>query len=132
MLSDERLVKVWYWAITTLSTVGYGDLYPLTYQERSMGCLVVVIGVCIFGFIMGEFIEILMNYKGLWKEGNHKDLSKWINLLQRFNNSIPLNKTLIADIEEFMTYYWENNRLSSVNDPEEERMLAELPCDVQS
>ena len=76
---------------------------------------------------MGEFIEILMNYKGLWKEGSHIDLSKWINLLQRFNNSVPLNKDLIGNIEEFMEYYWENNRLSSVNDPEEERMLNELP-----
>ena len=127
MPPEDRLVKVWYWAITTLSTVGFGDIFPITYQERSVGCLVLIIGVCVFGFIMGEFIEILMNYKGLWKEGSHIDLSKWINLLQRFNNSVPLKKELIGNIEEFMEYYWENNRLSSVNDPEEERMLNELP-----
>ena len=58
-----------YWTVTTLTTVGYGDIFPLTERERLAGCFVLVIGVCIFGFIMGEFIEILMNYKGLWKEG---------------------------------------------------------------
>ena len=30
----EKLIKIWYYGITTLSTVGYGDLYPKTPEER--------------------------------------------------------------------------------------------------
>jgi len=63
---------------------------------------------------MGQFIEILMNYKSLWKVGEAKDLSKWIALLSRFNHGNPLNKELITKIEDFFDYYWTYNRLSAV------------------
>jgi len=31
--STEKLVKIWYYGITTLSTIGYGDMYPVSPQE---------------------------------------------------------------------------------------------------
>tara|TARA_B110000305_G_C19152659_1_gene498811 strand:+ start:442 stop:651 length:210 start_codon:yes stop_codon:yes gene_type:complete len=64
---------------------------------------------------MGQFIEILMNYKSLWKQGDHKNLSAWIALLSRFNNGNPLNKDLITRIEDFFDFYWVNNRLSALS-----------------
>ena len=77
----DFLVKEWYFAITTLSTIGYGDFHPVSTEERMMASLILMFGVAVFSFIMGQFIEILMNYNQLWMVGNHKDLSKWIALL---------------------------------------------------
>lgn len=74
-----------------------------------------MIGVAIFSLVMAQFIEILMNYKSLWKVGEAKDLSKWIALLSRFNNGNPLNKELISKIEDFFDYYWSYNRLSAIS-----------------
>jgi hypothetical protein len=99
-------VKEIYFAITTLSTIGYGDFHPVSQMERGIAAFILLWGVTIFSFIMGQFIEILMNYKSLWKVGHHKDLSKWIALLSRFNNGNPLNKELITKIEDFFDYYW--------------------------
>lgn len=59
----DRLIKVWYFALTTLSTIGFGDMSPVSIQERSIGAFILLIGVAVFSFIMGEFIEILMKYK---------------------------------------------------------------------
>ena len=59
----DRLVKVWYFALTTLSTIGFGDMSPVSVQERGIGAFILLIGVAVFSFIMGEFIEILMSYK---------------------------------------------------------------------
>jgi len=72
-----------------------------------------------------------MNYKSLWKVGHHKDLSKWIALLSRFNNGNPLNKELITKIEDFFDYYWENNRLSAIRTEADMRFMDELPGYVQ-
>ena len=91
-----KLIKVWYFAITTLSTIGFGDFTPVSSSERIIASLILMFGVTVFSFIMGQFIEILMNYKSLWKVGEHKDLSKWIALLSRFNHGNPLDKELIT------------------------------------
>jgi len=47
-----------------------------------------------------------MNYQKLWQVGQHKDLSKWVNLLSRFNNGKKINKEIITNIENFFDYYW--------------------------
>ena len=59
----DRLIKIWYFALTTLSTIGFGDMSPVSVQERFIGAFILLIGVAVFSFIMGEFIEILMRYK---------------------------------------------------------------------
>lgn len=70
-------------------------------------------GVSIFSFIIGQFIDIMANYRMLWDGGSHKDLTKWISLLSRFNNGNPIQKDMITQIEDFFEYYWENNRLGA-------------------
>ena len=127
----DYLIKEIYFAITTLSTIGYGDFHPVSQMERSIAAFILLWGVTIFSFIMGQFIEILMNYKSLWKVGKHKDLSKWIALLSRFNNGNPLNKELITKIEDFFDYYWQNNRMSAIENEMDQRFMDELPFYVQ-
>ena len=41
----------WWWATTTISTVGYGDLYPISTQGRMVGTLVMIMGVALLGAI---------------------------------------------------------------------------------
>ena len=79
---------------------------------------------------MGQFIEILMNYKSVLAVGEHKDLSKWVSLLARFNNSTPLDKELISKIEDYFNYYWSNNRLRVINSESGQRFMSELPFTV--
>jgi hypothetical protein len=55
-------VIVVYYAFTTLSTVGFGDFNPKSEIERIVASVILLFGVSIFSFIMGNFIEILMNY----------------------------------------------------------------------
>lgn len=64
--SGPKLVKVWYFAITTLSTIGYGDFHPVSISERWIASFILMFGVSMFSFIMGQFIEIMINYKSLW------------------------------------------------------------------
>lgn len=51
-----------YFSLTTLSTVGYGDLYPKSNEEMIMGIFILLGGVAFFSYIMGSFIEIISTF----------------------------------------------------------------------
>jgi len=50
---------VW-WTITTISTVGYGDRYPVTNGGRVVGSMIIVIGVGIFGTFTGYLANFFL------------------------------------------------------------------------
>jgi voltage-gated potassium channel len=41
----------WWWAITTMATVGYGDTYPVSPQGRIVGMSLIIMGVALLGTI---------------------------------------------------------------------------------
>lgn len=50
---------LWY-TIVTISTVGYGDQYPVTNTGRLIGALVIVVGVGIFGTFTGYLANLFL------------------------------------------------------------------------
>ena len=60
--NQRRLIISCYYALTTLSTVGYGDYFPISNKERLVAIFVMLMGVAFFSYIMGNFIEIISNY----------------------------------------------------------------------
>jgi len=46
--SDEQFTSLWdgvWWAVTTATTVGYGDIYPVTVQGRIIGIALMFVGI---------------------------------------------------------------------------------------
>lgn len=127
-MSDfDVLVIVWYYSLTTLSTIGYGDFSPVSTTEKLIVAIILMFAVAIFSIIMGNFLEILMARNNLESSGNHKDLSKWIALLTKFNDQKPLSRELIVKIEDFFDFYWDNNPLMASKADEDLRFINELP-----
>lgn len=55
-------IIVTYYAFTSLSTVGFGDYHPTCSEERIVGAFMLLMGVAIFSYIMGNFIDILNQF----------------------------------------------------------------------
>ena len=102
----NNLVKFWYFAITTLSTIGYGDYCPKSVNEKWVNGFILLVGVAIYSLIMNYLIQIIDDYKKIEEVGKHKDLSNWIIMLQKFNGGNPLSKDVITKIEDFFEFYW--------------------------
>ena len=60
--NKRKLIVSWYYTLTTLSTVGYEDYYPISNMERCLAWIIMLLGVAFFSYIMGNFIEIVTNY----------------------------------------------------------------------
>jgi voltage-gated potassium channel len=53
-------VTALYWTVTTLATVGYGDVKGFTWQEYCFNMFVEFIGIAFFSFVMGSINSIFM------------------------------------------------------------------------
>jgi voltage-gated potassium channel len=42
-----------WWCVVTLTTVGYGDMYPVTPWGKAIGTISVLIGICIVALLTG-------------------------------------------------------------------------------
>ena len=64
------MITVVYFAFTTLATVGYGDLHPIGDPELLVGSFTILFGVAMFSFMMGNFIEMLVEFKEITSEND--------------------------------------------------------------
>lgn len=58
-----------YWTMTTITTVGYGDLAPQSPEGRMFAMILMVFGVLVHSMIVGKFLEFFSSFKRLKNEG---------------------------------------------------------------
>ena len=49
-----------WWAIVTVTTVGYGDVVPVTHVGRTFAYVLMIGGIALFGAVTANFASILM------------------------------------------------------------------------
>jgi hypothetical protein len=78
----NSVISVTYYTLTTLATVGYGDLHPKSDLERMVASAIMLIGVVVFSFIMSNFTEIVLTWKAAYLEnGDPGSLVQWFKVL---------------------------------------------------
>ena len=64
-----------WWGVTTLTTVGYGDVYPITPAGKVLGAIIAILGIGVFalptGILGAGFIEELQRRKQIRRRCPH-------------------------------------------------------------
>ncbi len=65
----KSISDAFWFAIVTLTTVGYGDLYPVTPVGKILGLLLILGSIGVLGFIIGEITNKINQYMEKKKNG---------------------------------------------------------------
>ena len=80
------IIKAMYFALTSLSTLGFGDFYPITDFERMLTSFVLLIGVMLFSYVLSELRMMMNKIMEMYGEiENQQQLEKFFTLLRKFN-----------------------------------------------
>jgi voltage-gated potassium channel len=74
-----------WWSVSTITTVGYGDVYPVTTEGRILAMILMVSGIGLFGVLSGLAASIFM---GQERSGIVREENKILEKLQRLEEKI--------------------------------------------
>jgi len=123
------LVISLYFALTSLSTVGLGDYYPINDEERLVGGFLLLSGGAVFAFMSGLLIDAIMHLNKFDREFDDGDeLNKFFDTLKRnFNGGVDIKLKLRLEITEFLDDRWKNNKTNFLGNEEDQMLMSQLP-----
>jgi len=110
-------LEAFYWTITTLTTIGYGDITPENPIQFIYTIIVMLMGAASYGFIIGNIANIITNLD--IAKSQFREKVENINTFLRYRN-IP--RRIQTQINDYYDYLWESRR-----GYEESNLLFDLP-----
>lgn len=99
---ETRYVNSLYWSVQTLTTVGYGDVSPVNNLQRIYTMLVMVFGVGIYGYLIGNVVSIFAKSNPA-REYYFRNLDR----LQTFVRYRKLPPGMQKKIKDYYSYIWQ-------------------------
>ncbi len=118
----SRYINSLYWTITTLTTVGYGDITPHTDLQKIFTMAVMMTGVASYGFLIGNLAGFLEN----------RDLVQRQHLRKIDEvNSFLLYRHIPRELRERVHHYYGHLWESEVTH-DEIQVLGDLPTELRT
>ncbi len=115
--AEQPYLRSFYWTVTTLTTIGYGDISPSTRIETIFVIIVELIGAGMYGFIIGNIANIIANIDVA--KSQYQEKMEKVSTFMRYKNIPPDLKHKISD---YYDYLWESRR-----GYDESSILTDLP-----
>ena len=124
-VEDETQITTYinslYWTVTTLTTIGYGDITPKTDFQKIFTINVMIIGAGMYGYIIGNIANLLANI----------DYAKTVftEKMERINTFLKYRKipeSLQENIYQYYNYVWQNKK-----GYDESEIMNELPASLR-
>ena len=92
-----------YWAITTLTTVGYGDITPVGVAQTYYTMAAMALGAAMYGYIIGNVASLLANLDVI--RSRHLRRVETVNHFMR-DRHVP--RPIQARVRDYYDYVWES------------------------
>jgi hyperpolarization activated cyclic nucleotide-gated potassium channel 2 len=56
---EEKYIASLYWAFATMTTVGYGDIFPITILEKIFAMMSMIVACGVFAYVVGSIETIV-------------------------------------------------------------------------
>jgi hypothetical protein len=112
-----QYVRSLYWTITTMTTVGYGDISPGRTSEYLLGSIIMLLGASLYAFIIGGVASLLGNLQAA-----RNSYREQIESVEQYLRSRRVPPHLGTRVHDYYEYLWERHR--GLN---ERSMLEHLP-----
>ena len=117
----DQYVRSLYWTITTMTTVGFGDITPKRTAEYLVAMIVMLLGASLYAFIIGSIASLLSSLN--IEKTRHRDKVQNLSYyLQQRGASIDLNNR----VRGYYDYLWSKRRGVAESD-----LLNDLPRALQ-
>ncbi|EGR32373.1 hypothetical protein IMG5_085560, partial [Ichthyophthirius multifiliis] len=100
-----RYVQSFYWSVTTMSTVGYGDITPTNTYEQIFASLNMIMFSCVFAYSVNNIGMILQEI-----EKNSKELNNNLSTIQKFLNRKQVNFQLKSRVIHYLNFLAEEQK----------------------
>ena len=106
-----NIISTFWWAVATLTTIGYGDVYPVTAIGRFLGGLISILGIGIIALPSGIISA------GLIKEANNKDKYGTVKKYKDYTRDLELkimriHQKILADFKYVKGVWFKSNIIS--------------------
>ena len=122
VIETPTYIDAIYWCITTITTVGYGDISPITDLQKIWTMLSMILGVGIYAYVIANIASLISNID-LAKSNFFKKMEN-INSFLSYK-SVP--KRLKQNVQDYYQFIW-NNRMAQ----SEFEILSDLPTSLKS
>ena len=109
-----------YWTVTTITTVGYGDISATNTAERISASIIMIIGVIAFSFSTGSLSSIIQT-----SDERQGDYRKRLEIVKDLKAKHKFGDHLYMELTSFINYQ------TYERDPDQENFLLELPAHLQ-
>ena len=115
--SEQRYLDSFYWAVMTVTTVGYGDITPQTGAQKLYAIGVMLLGAGVYAFLIGNIASMLNNLDPL--RSAHLQQRERLSAFMHYR---ALPRPLQQRVQDYFDHLWEQRAVS-----DEDATLAELP-----